>query len=192
VGLLQHASFLSSFAHEDASAPVLRGKAVLERLLCRKLPKPSELGIDLVLPAPDPNATTRERFARHAQSERCAPCHDQIDGVGFSFENFDAVGRLRASEAGKPVDTSGQVIIDGQLLVLKDSVDLARALATSEEVAVCAARQVVRFAAGSEVDAVEDDFVEATRSLPSSERNSLVGLLLAYVRGDCFARRASP
>lgn len=191
-GVLQHAAFLATFAHEAESAPVLRGKAVLERLLCRKLPNPAELGIDLMLPPPDDAATTRQRFAQHAASERCASCHAALDGVGFSFENFDAVGRLRDTEAGLPIDTSGSITLDGRALALKDSVELAIALAGSEDLAVCAARQVVRFAAAGDFPALEDDFVFATRSLPDRERVSLLGLLLAYVEGDWFARRSTP
>jgi hypothetical protein len=192
VGILQQASFLASFAHEDGSAPVLRGKAVLERLLCRELPKPSELGIELVLPPPNPEATTRERFALHAEQPRCAGCHDLLDGVGFSFENFDAVGRLRATEAGKPIDTSGHVTIDGREVALGSSLDLSLSLAGSEELGACAARQVVRFAAGAEAGALEDEFVRRTRELSASERGSLFGLFLAYVEGDWFAWRAAP
>jgi hypothetical protein len=192
VGLLQHASFLATFAHADESAPVLRGKAVLERLLCRTLPKPAELGIDLVLPPPDPAATTRERFARHAESERCATCHDTIDGVGFTFENFDAVGRLRDSQAGKPVDSSGHLSLDGRDIALSDSAELARAVADSEELANCAARQIVRFAVGGDAPEVEDDFIQKTRALPTSERRSLVGLMLAFVESDAFAWRRVP
>ncbi|MES1182576.1 MAG: DUF1588 domain-containing protein [Myxococcales bacterium] len=192
VGLLQQASFLATFAHEDESAPVLRGKAVLERLLCRQLPKPGELGIELVLPPPNPDATTRERFALHAQQPRCAACHELLDGVGFTFENFDAVGRGRASEAGKPVDTTGHLLLDGQDLPLRDSAELSLALAGSQELAECAARQVVRFAAGLDATAVEDDFVRATRSLAEPERGSIVGLFLAFVEGDWFAWRARP
>ena len=192
VGLLQQASFLATFAHEDESAPVLRGKAVLERLLCRRLPKPSELGIDLVLPAPDPTATTRQRFARHAASPRCAGCHDELDGVGFTFENFDAVGRSRSEQSGHAIDTTGVVVIDGQDVPLVDSVALARTLAASTELSACAARQLVRFAAGVDAPEVENDFVAATRSLPEAERGSIVGLLLAYTEGDWFAWRAAP
>jgi hypothetical protein len=192
VGLLQHASFLATFAHEDESAPVLRGKAVLERLLCRKLPKPSELGIDLVQPLPDPTATTRQRFARHAESQRCSGCHGALDGIGFTFENFDAVGRARTEQAGQAIDTTGVVTLDGRDVELADSVTLARTLAASEELSRCAARQVVRFAAGGDALEVEDAFVEAARGLPDAERGSIVGLLLAYVEGDWFAWRAAP
>lgn len=192
VGILQQASFLATYAHEDGSAPVLRGKAVLERLLCRRVPRPGELGIDLTLPAPDPSATTRERFAGHVTQPLCASCHDSLDNVGFSFENFDAVGRFRDSEAGQAVDTSGRITIDGHEVALTDSAALSLALASSEELAACAARQVVRFATGGAEPQVEDDFVTATRGLPREQRSSLLGLLLAYVEGEWFVRRTAP
>jgi hypothetical protein len=57
---------------------------------------------------------------------------------------------------------------------------------------VCAARQLVRFAAGAQAAAVEDDFVQASRELPDADRTSIVGLLLAYVQGDWFAKRSMP
>ena len=38
----------------------------------------------------------------------CASCHQLMDPVGLSTENFDAIGRCRTqSEAGAPVDASG-------------------------------------------------------------------------------------
>ena len=52
------------------------------------------------MPEVDPNATTRERFAQHTANPVCAGCHQYIDGVGFGFERFDAVGRWRDTENG--------------------------------------------------------------------------------------------
>jgi len=37
----------------------------------------------------------------------CAGCHKLMDPVGFSLENYDAVGRWRDMEEGKPIDSSG-------------------------------------------------------------------------------------
>src|SRR5262249_2510936 len=37
----------------------------------------------------------------------CASCHKLIDPVGFPLEQFDAVGRWRTLEEGKPVDAAG-------------------------------------------------------------------------------------
>ena len=49
----------------------------------------------------------RERLAAHRANPVCASCHDFMDPVGFSFENFDAVGRWRTMEEGQPVDATG-------------------------------------------------------------------------------------
>jgi hypothetical protein len=192
LGILQQGAFLSTFAHESESAPVLRGKAVLERLLCASLPKPTNLKIDIVPPAPDPNATTRERYARHATDPVCKGCHEYLDGVGFTFENFDAIGRLRSSESERPVDTSGDIALGGKTLPLTNSVDLSRALAVSEDVRRCAARQVVRFAAGQSAATVESAFADSVAKLPLERRASVIGLFLEYVKSDWFATRQSP
>src|SRR5262249_53403983 len=43
----------------------------------------------------------------HRNNVACASCHRLIDPVGFSLEQFDAIGRWRAMEGGKPVDAAG-------------------------------------------------------------------------------------
>jgi len=189
VGILQQASFLATFAHESESAPVLRGKAVLTRLLCLDFPKPTDLGIDIVFPAADPNATTRERYARHATDAACRGCHATLDGAGFVFENFDAAGRLRTSESGRPIDTSGSIQLDGKLVTLTDSAALSNALANSEQVRQCAARQVVRFAAGRSDVEVEQAFVDSLKTKSAERRGTFLGLFLEFVKSDWFAWR---
>jgi hypothetical protein len=188
-GILQQASFLATFAHEDESAPVLRGKAVLVRVLCQEITPPQALGLEVHLPDPDPTATTRERFAAHASDPFCAHCHASLDDAGFTFEDFDAVGRRRSHENGKPIDTHGGVLVDGQQLTLANSVDLARALASSVDLQKCAARQVVRFAAGASDFYSEADFADYMQSAPLERRSSLTGLFLEYVKSDLFAWR---
>src|SRR5205085_8030211 len=51
--------------------------------------------------------SVRERLMQHRANPTCASCHNLMDPVGFSLENFDAVGRWRTTEEGQPVDVSG-------------------------------------------------------------------------------------
>jgi hypothetical protein len=57
--------------------------------------------------------TLRQRLEAHRRNPECAGCHSKIDPLGFSLENFDAIGRWRDEEAGAPVDASG-VLPNGQ------------------------------------------------------------------------------
>ena len=49
----------------------------------------------------------RERFAQHRADPACASCHNLIDPPGFALENYDAVGRWRDFDDGRPVDAKG-------------------------------------------------------------------------------------
>src|SRR5258705_10954123 len=51
--------------------------------------------------------SVRERLSEHRANAVCASCHNLMDPVGFSLENFDVLGRWRTVEEGKPIDSSG-------------------------------------------------------------------------------------
>ena len=106
-GLLRHGSILTVTSYATRTSPVIRGKWVLENLLGTP-PPPAPPNI----PALDDNVVSatlpvRERLAQHRANAVCASCHNSMDPLGFALENFDAVGRWRTTEEGRPVDTSG-------------------------------------------------------------------------------------
>lgn len=106
-GLLRHASILTVTSYATRTSPVIRGKWILENLMGTPPPPPLP-----DVPALDDNTVSaslpvRERLKQHRANAACASCHNLIDPVGFALENFDAVGRWRTLEEGKPVDASG-------------------------------------------------------------------------------------
>jgi hypothetical protein len=57
-----------------------------------------------------------------------------INPLGFTLENFDALGRFRVEEAGKPIDASGTYRTrSGKLVHFEGVRDLAQFLADSDE-----------------------------------------------------------
>ena len=48
----------------------------------------------------------------HRANPVCASCHARMDPLGFSLENYDAIGQWRTTDAGKPINASG-VLLDG-------------------------------------------------------------------------------
>ena len=88
------------------TSPVRRGKWVLGQLLCSEPPPPPPNVAALPETATAPT-TLREQMQQHRASASCAACHNLMDPIGLAFENFDAVGHYRATDAGKPIDTKG-------------------------------------------------------------------------------------
>ncbi|HEY2413395.1 MAG TPA: DUF1592 domain-containing protein [Pirellulaceae bacterium] len=109
-GLLGMASVLTVTSSASRTSPVVRGKWVLETLLGEKTPEPPPDAGALEPEAGEArNKTLREELLSHRRNESCAVCHDKIDPIGFGLENFDAIGRFRQEEAGRPVDNAGEL-----------------------------------------------------------------------------------
>lgn len=150
-GVLGHGSVLATTGHSDQTSPIRRGLFVRRRLLCQEFapPPPNAGGV----PAVDPNATTRQRFAQHTANPFCKSCHQYIDDVGFGFERFDTVGRMRDKEGDKPVDAQGDMndvegFGKGTHAPFSNLAELGRTLAASDAAKTCVARQAWRFARG--------------------------------------------
>jgi hypothetical protein len=105
-GVLSHPLLMSGFAYTSTSSPIHRGVFIARSVLGRSLKAPPEAVSPL---APDLHAdlNTRERITLQTKAEMCQGCHAMINPLGFAFERFDAAGRLRKEEKGRPVDVSG-------------------------------------------------------------------------------------
>ena len=107
-GLLRQGSILTVSSYATRTSPVIRGKWVLENLLGTAPPPPPP-----AVPALKENASglkalsMRERMAEHRANPACSSCHQLMDPIGFSLENYDAVGRWRTAEEGKRIDAAG-------------------------------------------------------------------------------------
>jgi hypothetical protein len=45
----------------------------------------------------------------HRQNAVCASCHQRMDPLGFSLENFDALGKWRTESDGAPIDAAASL-----------------------------------------------------------------------------------
>jgi hypothetical protein len=150
IGLLTQPALMAMLAHSDQSGPVQRGVWVRERLLCLDVPPPPP-NLNPVAPDPDPNLTTRERFAVHTSATACASCHRMIDGTGFGFENYDQLGRYRTVENGIAVNASGEMVATGEASVdgpFTGVLELSQRLAVSERAQRCFSTNWYRYAMG--------------------------------------------
>lgn len=106
-GLFRHGSILTVTSYATRTSPVIRGKWILENILGTPPPPPPDNVPALSDNVISANLPVRERFAQHRADPACASCHQLIDPPGFALENYDAVGRWRDLENGRPVDARG-------------------------------------------------------------------------------------
>jgi hypothetical protein len=140
--VLTHPYLMTTFAYTGTSSPIHRGVFLARGVLGRTLRPP----LDAFTPLAEdlhPNLTTRERVALQTKGENCQSCHGLINPLGFTLENFDAVGRYRAKENGKPVDATGAYQArTGQAVEFHGARDLAKFLAANDEVQGAFAEQL--------------------------------------------------
>ncbi len=185
-GMLTQGSFLAVHAKPNQTSPIHRGKFVREKLLCDP-PDPPPPDIVVRPPTVDPRLSTRERFAAHTSEASCRGCHALMDPIGFAFEHYDATGRFRDTDAGKPVDAAGYLAgtdVDGEL----DGVpSLAKKLVQSDQVRTCVARQWFRHAFGRDATTSADTCtVEALASELANTKGDLRAVMRATVEQELF------
>ncbi len=133
VGLLAQPYLLTKLAYNDGSDPIHRGVLIVRNMLGRVLNPPPSAFAPLAASV-HPEFTTRERVALQTKPTMCNGCHGLINPVGFSLERFDAIGRLRKKDNGKPVDDAGYYVSrSGVRVTFRGEPDLARYLAEGDE-----------------------------------------------------------
>jgi hypothetical protein len=109
-GLLGHGSILLVTSFANRTSPVLRGKWLLENFLNYQPPPPPAEVPDLPENEKEQQPRSiRERMEQHRRSPTCAGCHAVMDPLGFSLENYDAIGTFRTKADGLPVEASGSL-----------------------------------------------------------------------------------
>lgn len=189
-GLFTHGSTMTVQSKPNQSSPVLRGKWVREQLLCDHLdPPPAD--VDITPPAVEPGLSTRERFRQHSDDPACSGCHNKMDPLGFTFENYDALGRWRTiDEGGSPVDPTGEVLFtwdaDGPV---DNAVDMAQTLAQSEQVHDCYIKQWFRYTHARDVTFADECNMFDLRKAFYDAELDIQSLLVALTQTEAFRYR---
>ena len=170
-GVLTHPFVLATFSYTKSSSPIHRGVFVTRNILGLML-KPPPMAIAFMDDKFDPSFTMREKVTELTSKPACMSCHVTINPLGFSFERFDAVGRVRSTDNKKPVDpTSDYTTSDGNVIKLTGARD----------VAVHAAESL-----SGQTGFVRNLFQEMVKQPPAAYSPELLGKLTAQFRADNF------
>ena len=160
-GLLGTAGFLSLYASQKEGSPTQRGKFIRQILLCQTIPDPPA-NVNLMLPDPPAGVvlTKRQKLTNHEAVASCAVCHKLMDPLGLTLENFDAIGGLRSTDQGLPIDVSGN--LDG--MAFNGPIELGQALASQPATADCLVRNFYRYGTGHVETASEQPVLDALKA----------------------------
>jgi hypothetical protein len=144
-GILTHPFLMAGFAHEQNTSPIHRGVFLARNVLGRSL-KPPQNAVALDPGSSRPGLTMRKRVEQQTSPDSCMACHRMINNLGFTFENFDAVGRYQQTELNQPIDANGLYVSKaGKTAVFHGAKELSAFIANSGEAQEAFLEQMFRF-----------------------------------------------
>jgi hypothetical protein len=182
-GILGMAAVHASTSYPLRTSPVLRGRWILESLLGDKIPPPPPDTPTLDESTVQASQLTfRQQLETHRTKPECASCHDKMDPLGFGLENFDVLGRWRASDRGYPVDAQG-TLPSGRSFAGPAGLK-AVLLERKEAILRHLARKLTGFAFGRELNKFDDCVID--RAMEELKRRDYRASVLIEVIATSF------
>jgi Protein of unknown function (DUF1588)/Protein of unknown function (DUF1592)/Protein of unknown function (DUF1595)/Protein of unknown function (DUF1585) len=186
-GLFTQVAFLANSSRATEPSPIQRAMVVLRRALCYEPPPPPP---GVPASPPDPvGGTLRGRLTALTQDAECQGCHQDLNPVGFAFQNYDPVGKWRDAEPQGPINASGYLRITSASGNFANAVELLQRIAESYDGDQCFASQWLTRAYRRRAEpgdgCAHEQVVQAFRD----NDGKLVELLVALAKTDNFRFR---
>ena len=184
-GVLGQGSVLLATSMPTRTSPVVRGKWVLEQMLGTPPPPPPANVPPLEETKVDKDASLRVRLEQHRANPDCAVCHAKIDPVGFTLENFDAIGSWREQEGNNRIDASGN-FADGAKV---NGVAGLKKYLKGEKFARAFAQKMMTYALGRGIERPDKSAIDAVCRQTAAAGYRMSALITAIVTSDPFLKR---
>jgi len=187
-GLLTMGALLMATSRGNRTSPVSRGKFTLSELLCAPTPPPPPTVVfppESVILA----SSARDFLAQHRNSPTCAACHNQLDPVGLSLENYDAIGAFRTMDHGQVIDASG-TLPDGTTFM--GARGLSQRVASDPRYRSCVASALLTYSLGRTLSDTDTPYTQAIAGGAAGAGAATVGLrdlIARVVASDPFRQR---
>ena len=189
-GLLGKASILAVTSYPTRTSPTIRGKWLLENILAAPVPPPPPNANTNLDESKLGKATTvREMLEQHRANPVCASCHARMDPLGFSLENFDAVGQWRTMDGDGSINASG-VLLDGTKV--DGPAALRHALvAQKEQFMRTVTGKLLTYGVGREMQSSDAPAIRAIVRTAAADDYRWSSTILAIVKSPPFQMRRS-
>jgi len=192
-GLLGKGAILMTTSYANRTAPVLRGSWILENITgTPPSPPPPDVEGFKENKEGEKAKSVREIMEQHRSKPSCNACHGVMDPLGFSLENYNAIGEWRAKDrdAGAVIDASGK-LVDGT--PVSSPADLRTALMRRPEQFVqTMTEKLMTYALGRSVEYYDMPTVRAIVRDAARDNYRFSSIVLGIVRSAPFQMRTAP
>ncbi len=187
-GILRHGSILMVTSYATRTSPTVRGNWILENILGTPSPPPPPNIPDLKENTSLKVSSLRDRLALHRADPACASCHDRMDPIGFSLENYDAVGRWREFDGTLDVDAAGR-FPDGT--TISSVTELEDAILERPQVFVrTLTEKLMTFGLGRAVESFDGPAIRSIESAAAKDDYRFSSIVTGIVLSEPFRTRS--
>jgi hypothetical protein len=191
-GFLTSVAFLTATSPSPShTSPTIRGRFILEQLLCSPTPPPPP-NVDIELQDPPPR-TIREALEFNWQQASCKDCHLKLDPLGLPFEHYDTVGRYREQYENQfPIDASAllpESEAHPERVAAQGPADVAAWVASDPRLLSCFTQQIYAFGMGRMLRAPDKNNVELLNETWQHGALTVKGALRTLVMSETFRTR---
>jgi hypothetical protein len=197
VGFMGLGSFLTFSSYSYRTSPTMRGRWVLENLLCTQINPPAvpPPKLDGNAPATDTASqqeNVRMRLTLHRQSAECASCHAILDPIGLGLENFDGIGAYRTKYAPTDptaIDSSGMLPSGETFSSVSQLASILSGGSHLQQLTDCASHKMMTYALSRTLTAGDDPYLNQIRTTWATQGFGLKALMKDVVLNDTFRFR---
>jgi hypothetical protein len=189
-GVLGKGSVLAVTSYPHRTSPTIRGKWLLENILAAPVPPPPpNVNTNLEEGQTSKSTSVREMLEQHRANPACASCHARMDPLGFSLENFDAIGQWRTTDGESSIHAAG-VLLDGT--TVEGPAALRRALVSQKDQFVrTVTGRLLTYALGREMEYYDASAVRSIVRAAAADDYRWSSTIVAIVNSPPFQMRRS-
>lgn len=186
-GLLTQASILTGNSDGMDGHPIKRGMWLLKNLLDDPPPPPPP-NVPELDRATNPKLkglTITQALALHRSENSCAGCHTKIDPWGIAFEEYDAIGNLRAQKSGKTIEAKAELPTG---ITVNGMVELKKELLRSrtDDLRKAVLRKVAGYALGRSLTLTDVEAMNMLLPALKKREDRLLALIELVVSSEPF------
>jgi hypothetical protein len=192
-GILTDGSILIVTSNPTRTSPVKRGLFILDNILgIPPPPPPANLPpLEASEKAFTHQPTLRETLEIHRSKPLCSSCHNRMDPLGLSLENFNALGMWRDSERGTAIDAGGQLITGESF---HDIREVKRALVQNHRLEFyrCLTEKMLTYALGRGLEYYDVETVDRIVQALAKANGRFSALLAGIIDSAPFEKTRNP